>query len=161
MSLTSSIEIVGASYWTYMAAVIAESLGKMIRHKRVSPGMLPKGVYSDAMEFFRQIMQSVNTAKPDTPTTNLNAYLIAAEAVRESSPVLHETQDVDDCLKEFSSFIKSLKEPRDLTKEELKLAKILQKFFLQLQEDGETEAYERRFERGAPLVWLRSPVINR
>ena len=154
MSLTVSTAANGMGYWTYMAAVLVESLEHVIRLKRLPANAVPKGVFSDAQEFFRLAVQGSAGIGSEDPTASLNAYLIVADVVRESSPKLRKHDDIETSLEEWADFAKTLRKPRSLNNKELQLARTLREFFRQLQEEGEAEAYERRFERGAPPIRL-------
>ena len=153
MSQTVSIGVVGPSYWSYMSAVMAERLEKEIRTKLVEPEDVPKSVYKSALRFFRLVLQAAGDTIPENPPASLNAYVIATKAVKESSKPLPKTdQELETCLRGYLDFVERLQKPRKLTKEELETAKALQKFFLQLKQQGEAEAYESYSQFQEPTV---------
>lgn len=144
MSQTISVGVVGPSHWSYMAAVMAEGLHKAGGAKRIEGNEIPSGVYSDALEFYTLALQAAGDAVPKNPPASFNAYMIAVEAARASWPTVPGTrQEIGACLGRYLSFLRKLQQPRDLVPEELETAEALRKFFLQLQMEGEAEAYEQ------------------
>ncbi len=144
MSQTISVGVVGPSHWSYMAAVMAEALQKTTQAGRIEGSEVPSGVYSDALEFYTLALQAAGDAVPKNPPASFKAYMIAAEAARASLPTgLGTRQEIGACLGRYLGFLRKLQQPRDLVQEELETAEALRKFFLQLQMEGEAEAYEQ------------------
>lgn len=153
MSETISVGVVGPSHWSYMAAVMAQRLGVVVERRRLEAGDIPKGVYLDAKKFFHLVLEEVDGEPPENPPASINAYVIAADAVRGAQSV-PAAQDVKQSLREYSGLLSGLQTPRDLTVDELNTAGALRRFFLQLRKAGQIEAYERRirFEEPSPRM---------
>jgi hypothetical protein len=144
MSQTISVGVVGPSHWSYMAAVMAEALQKTAEAGRIEGSEVPSGVLSDALEFYTLALQAAGNAIPKNPPASFNAYMIAVEAAQASCrTVLGTREDIGHCLRQYLGFLKRLQEPRDLLQEEMETAEALRRFFLQLQMEGEAEAYEQ------------------
>ena len=134
MSQTISVGVVGPSYWTYMATVMWRRLRKIASARRIETGSIPQGVYTSAQEFFLLVLQGVSDTLAENPLASINAYIIASDVARESSPHVRQTrQDLTKCLEDYSSFINSLANPRELNAEEVETVKSLEKFFLKLR----------------------------
>jgi hypothetical protein len=146
MSETISVGVVGRSYWVYMANVMAEYLGQIIQAKRIQSRLaeIPQGVYKDAQEFFRLVLQAVEPGFSENPPASTNAYMIAADSLRGSSTPIPETDpELEMRLKQYQFFIERLQEPHRLNSDELNTAQALHDFFVRLAQDGESEVYER------------------
>ena len=103
MSQTMSVGVVGPSHWVYMATVMAECLENVARTNRIEPNEIPVGVYWDALEFSGLALQATGDAVPDNPPASINAYVIAADALRRSSRDLPRTrEDIDHRLEEYA-----------------------------------------------------------
>lgn len=150
MSDTISVDVVGPSYWAYMATVMAECLKKFVEDEEVRPDDIPPAVYDGAKEFFDLVLEAAGDVFPENPPASTNAYVIASEALRGASkPFPATTQDLRAELERYSQFVDDLAEPRDLTGvADKEMAEALKRFFLHLAEDGEAEVYEHsvRFE---------------
>jgi hypothetical protein len=158
MSDTISVDVVGPSYWAYVATVMAECLEEATRSKQVRVGLVPRGVYSDAKEFFRLVLQSVGNGVPDNPPASLNAYVIAADALRNSSDSFPRTrEELGQRLAHYSELIDHLGQPRNLTTEEIEIATSLKEFFERLAQAGESEVYERTVDLEPPFLALSFP----
>src|SRR5436309_2500997 len=92
MSDTISVDVVGPSHWAFVATVMADCLEEVARLRSTRSDLVPKRVYSDAKEFFRLVLQSVGSGVPDNPPASLNAYVIAADALRNSSNSFPQTR---------------------------------------------------------------------
>jgi hypothetical protein len=145
MSDTLSIDVVGPSYWSYMATVMAECLDEITRTREIRPEKIPQGVFRDAKRFFTLVMQSVSADVPENPPASLNAYVIAAYAVKDSSEnqALMTLGDVGNRLEEYSKMLERLDKPATLDEQGARTAKDLQLFFRELAQAGEAEIYER------------------
>ena len=144
MSDTLSIDVVGPSYWAYMATVMADCLEQISISKQVRLNNIPSGVYRDAKSFFRLVMESVGKDVPENPPASLNAYVIAAYAVKESAEEEPETLDsLGEVLEDYSKLLDRLDKPGELDEHEVNTAKDLQQFFRELAQAGEAEIYER------------------
>lgn len=156
MSQTISVGVVGPSYWTYMATVMAECLQKITQFNRIEPGQIPGGVFRDAVAFSRLALDATGNSTPDNPPASLNAYGIAAEVIRMSADDLVKSRkEVDQRLAAYADFIRKLGEPRALRERERETAHHLRTFFLNLKEQGEAEAYESSVAFGTVPVGLR------
>jgi hypothetical protein len=135
-----------------MASVMVASFKKIVHMSRIELGDVPKGVQNDAQRFFNLVLQAAGDNLPDNPPASVNAYVIAADAVKESShSVLKTRQEFQHYLQRLSDFVGNLQLPRDLTEEELETAQDLRKFFLQLHRRGEAEAYGHSVHLEVPL----------
>jgi hypothetical protein len=153
MSDTLSVDVVGPSYWTYVATVLAECLERVAKTGRVQPDLVPKPVYKDVKEFFRLVLQSVGDEVPDDPPASLNAYAIAAEAIRRSSMQSPATREALGArLSEYARLVNRLSKPGELKENELEAVKSLQGFFVRLAQEGEAEVYETTFDLEPPFV---------
>jgi hypothetical protein len=150
MSDTISVDVVGPSYWSYMATVMAECLDTFVEDEKIRPDEIPAAVYDGAKEFFALVLEAAGDVFPENPPASINAYVIASEALRGASkPFPATSQDLRSELERYSRFVDDLAEARRLTKvEDKETATALKRFFLHLAEDGEAEVYERsvRFE---------------
>lgn len=145
MSKTTSDGVVGAGYWMFMASVMASRLDEIIQSGRISNGEIPKGVHNEACRFFLLILDDVGGNQPKNPPASSNAYFIAARALKRASETFPKTvPELDSVLKEYSEFLKALRNPHSLTSSEKKLARALMSFFLQLRDEGEEERHIRR-----------------
>jgi len=167
MSMTRSIGVVGPSSWFYMAGLMANRLRDIVGATRITGREVPSGVRLDAMRFFELVTQFVTRRKtPNNPPDNLpasaNAYLIATGTITKATPQPPQTPEVEERLREFAEFVTRLTEARELTKDEVELAKQLERFFRQLQRDGQAEAYQSAVTHEAPGDRLRlySPVLR-
>src|SRR5580704_1412968 len=82
MSQTVSLGVVGPSHWAYMASVMAEKLQHVANAKQTVVGQIPVGVYRDAREFYRLVLEAAGDGTPVNPPASINAYALAADAVR-------------------------------------------------------------------------------
>jgi hypothetical protein len=157
MSQTISVGVVGPSYWTYMATVMAECLDAVTKSNRIETGQVPGGVFHDARTFSELALEATGSSMPENPPASLNAYGIAAEVIRRSfGEVLKNRKEVDQRLAAYADFIRRLDEPRTLHQREHQTAENLQTFFLDLKEQGEAEAYESSIAFGTVPVGLRN-----
>jgi hypothetical protein len=140
-----------------MAGLMAKSLDLVVGARRVEPNQVPSGVYEDARKFFELVIEATGPL-PANPPASLNAYRIAADAVRGSvSPVPKDRKELREHLTAYGSFIERLTHEGPLSNLEVATAERLRKFFARLKREGQAEAYERRimFEP-PPLGNLRS-----
>jgi len=141
MSYILSVGVVGPSYWSYMAAVMAECLGRVVGASHVETGDFPRVATSDAREFFRLVLQATNDTVPENPPASLSNCVLAITAIKRAGIVL-VAKDYATELSLYSVLISSLEQPYVLTTEELRVAKNLQEFFIQIQQWGDEERYE-------------------
>jgi hypothetical protein len=144
MSRTVAVDVVGPEYWSYMAVVMAEHVGRMATSHHIDPATLPKGVYADAKRFFRLVLQEVADRPPQNPPASINAYVIAADAAKGSGAFPIPQEHFKQLLEKYWALIEDLETPRELTEQDVQTAEGLHRFFLRLHEAGETKAYERR-----------------
>jgi hypothetical protein len=144
MSDTISVDVVGPSYWAYMATVMAECLNTFVQQEKVRPDEIPAAVYDGAKEFFALVLEAAGDVFPENPPASTNAYVIASEALRGASkPFPATSQALRAELERYSQFIDDLSEPRELTEAaDIETAEALKRFFMHLAEDGEAEVYE-------------------
>lgn len=150
MSMTESVGVFETSHWSYMAAMMAKSLGIIIEKRKIEPGDIPAGIMVDAKEFFRLVAQTILVASPENPPASMRAYVIASLTVHAHSPLCHYTvtkAELEKLLLRFGDFVECLEKPADLKETEVETAKELQQFFLQLHQRGEAEdLYKRRMD---------------
>ncbi len=151
MSQTVSVGVVGPSHWAYMASVMAAKLRPMVDAKRTLAVQIPVGVYRDAQEFYRLVLEAAGDGTPVNPPASINAYALAADAVRAVSADVRSRADVEQTLGRQNALLGNLKEPRPLSEEELKTLTSLHAFFLWLKQEGESDAYERGLGYDTPV----------
>jgi hypothetical protein len=142
MSWAPSVGAVGASYWSYMASVLAATLDSAIREKRVDPSRLPLGVYRDAKEFFDRALGE--SGQDQRTPSRMNAYVIAVDAVWDSTHSARTSEEVQTLLADYSALLKRLREAGSLSKQELRRAEGLRHFFVSLSQAGDADAYVER-----------------
>jgi hypothetical protein len=139
MSWAPSIGVVGASYWSYMASVLANTLGLAIKERKVNPSLLPEGVYRDAKEFFNRAVGE-SGGEQRTPA-RMNAYVVAVDAVWDSAHSVRTSEEVQNLLRDYSSLLTRFREAGPLSEAELKTAEQLRQFFISLSQAGDADAY--------------------
>ncbi len=142
MSQTVSVGVVGPSHWAYMASVMAEKLQQIATAKEITAARIPPGVYHDAQEFYRLVLEAAGDGTPLNPPASVNAYALAADAVRAVRADASRAE-VEETLGRQKALLEDLNEPRKLNAEELETLSSLQSFFLWLKQEGESDAYER------------------
>ena len=142
MSKTVSVGVVGPSHWAYMASVMAAKLQQMVDAKRTLDGQIPVGVYRDAREFYKLVLEAAGDDTPANPPASINAYVLAADAVRAARADASRA-DVEQTLGSQYTLLNNLQRSSVLSEDELKTLSSLRAFFLWLKEEGESEAYER------------------
>lgn len=143
MSRTIPSDVASASYWSYMAGMMAQQLESIIHSGEVRSNEILKGVYTGALEFFTLVLPAAGDGVPEDPLASMNAYVIAADALRGSlgnSTMARE--ELNTYLGQYSTFVNDLLRSRVLTAEEIATAKNLRRFFVRLEKDGEAEVYE-------------------
>jgi len=142
MSQTVSVGVVGPSHWAYMASVMAERLQQIRNAKQTAAAQIPPGVYRDAREFYRLVLEAAGDGTPGNPPASINAYALAADAVRAVRADASRA-DVEKTLGKQKALLDKLQQPRGLSEEELETLSSLHAFFLWLKQEGESDAYER------------------
>jgi hypothetical protein len=142
MSKTVSVGVVGPSHWAYMASVMAERLTQMRDARRVVAAQIPVGVYRDARQFFRLVLEAAGDHVPVNPPASINAYALAADAVRAKNADASRAE-VEQALEKQKALLDTLQEERALVEDELETLSSMQAFFLWLKHEGESDAYER------------------
>lgn len=142
MSMTIPVGVVGPSYWGYMAREMSNHLESVVHSKSIQ-GNVPRGVYYSALEFFKLVVPVVSHQVPENPPASMNAYMIAADVVRNSPGDRGiKRNDLGDRLRGYLDLVKRLDSPGTLNDEEVKRAQGLKCFFSKLAQKGETSAYE-------------------
>lgn len=104
------------SHWSYMAAVMANSLDEILSVERSSATSIPRGVYEDAKRFFTLALQSRGDNLADDPPLSMNVY---ATAVDVANSLAHgSVTEVDDRLQRYATFLTGLEVPHPLSDEE-------------------------------------------
>lgn len=150
MSQTVSVGVVGPSHWAYMASVMAEKLEQMHAAKQTTAAVIPPGVYRDAREFYGLVLEAAGDGTPIDPPASINAYALAADAVRAESANASRAE-VEQTLASQKTLLDKLQQPRELSEEELKTLSSLRAFFLWLKQEGESDAYESGVEYELPV----------
>jgi hypothetical protein len=142
MSEPASIAVVGPSYWTFMATVMATRLERFIQSREVTPSDIPEGVYLGAMEFFDLVLGAAGEAA-SYPPASVNAFLIATDVLRGSlRPFPKTSQDLKEKFVKYAKFVQGLNQAHSVTDDdEFETATSLRDFFLSLAQDGEAEQY--------------------
>jgi hypothetical protein len=125
-----------------MASVMAAKLQQMVDARRTIAGQIPVGVYRDAREFYKLVLEAAGDRTPANPPASINAYALAADAVRAVSADASRA-DVAATLGRQQALLDDLEQPRALSEEELRTLSSLHVFFLWLKREGESDAYER------------------
>jgi len=149
MSQTISVGVVGPSHWAYMASVMAEKLQTISEAKRTTSRQIPAGVYRDALEFYRLVLEAAGDNIPINPPASVNAYALAADALRTVYANDISRTEVEQTLGKQQELLKNLQDDRDLTGEEINTLSSLQQCFLWLKREGESDAYENRVRYAA------------
>ena len=143
MSQTISVGVVGPSHWAYMASVMAEKLRHIQTAGFTNGNEIPVGVYHDANEFYKLVLEAAGDSAPKNPPASINAYAIAADAVRAVCSNVHTRDDVAKALGQHKTLLESIRTAHALGQDELDTVASLQGFFLWLQHEGESDAYEQ------------------
>ena len=153
MSQTVPVDVVGRTYWAYVASAMAEGLGQMLQHG-AEGSVIPRRVYTDAQEFFRLALEAAGDAVPSNPSASIANYLIAAGAMpAQKEPV--DRPALETFLKEYAQFLQRLQLGKPLRSDDSKVAHELQQFFVQVQEEAEAEAYDKIVQFEPPRTGLR------
>jgi hypothetical protein len=141
MSQTISIGVVGPSHWAYMASVMAEKLARMGETRQADVAQIPVGVYRDAKRFFGLVLDAAGDHTPVNPPASVNAYALAADAVRATHADASRAE-VAQTLEKQKALLDALQDTRALNHEDLQTLLSLQAFFVWVKQEGESEAYE-------------------
>ncbi len=150
MSQTASVGVVDPSHWAYMASVMAEKLRQILNAQQTGDAQIPPGVYRDAREFYRLVLEAAGDGTPGNPPASINAYALAADAVRAVQADASRA-DVEATLGRQKALLDDLQQPRGLSEEELNTLSSLRAFFLWLKQEGESDAYERGVRYELPV----------
>lgn len=152
MSQTVSIGVVGPSHWAYMASVMADRLQQIADAKQTGAVQIPAGVYRDAREFFRLVLEAAGDSAPVNPPASINAYALAADAVR-ANRVNASRAEVEEELGRQKALLDDLQQSRGLSEVELGTLLSLHAFFLWLKQEGESDAYEQGVGHEFPVAF--------
>jgi len=125
-----------------MASVMADSLASMAKRRKVKALDVPQGVYNDAVRFFNLVTEAAGKAVPKNPPASVNAYAIAANLVSRCADGTHSRTEIGQRLNQYSTLVKRLAMPGNLTAAEVQTANLLREFFICLKDVGEAEAYD-------------------
>jgi hypothetical protein len=125
-----------------MASVMAEKLQEIANAKETVAGQIPVGVYRDACEFYKLVLEAAGDGTPIDPPASINAYALAADAVRAVRADASRAE-VEATLGSQQALLDGLQRTRLLSEEELETLSSLRAFFLWLKQEGESDAYER------------------
>jgi len=155
MSWTPSVDVVGATYWSYMSAVMKDALDRTVRERRVKADAVPPGVLQDANEFFRLATGATSAHRPTNPPASIHAFVLAADVLRRESGPRLPNEKLEGSLDEYSEFVKRFRNARKLTNAEVALARRVSRFFEALHLAGEESAYEDKVQMETPSADLR------
>jgi len=82
----------------------------------------------------------------------MNAYVIAVDAVWDSTSSAHTSAEVRSLLQEYSVLLARLREAGPLSEKELSTAQHLRNFFLSLGQAGDAEAYGEHVKFEPPPI---------
>lgn len=142
MSQTVPVEVVGRTYWAYVASAMADGLTRMLRDG-AGATVIPKRVYTDAQKFFRIALEAAEDTVPKNPSASIANYIIAAEAARGQHAVYDAREKLKEQLEQYDLLLKRLANGDTPLKEEQKSVDELCRFFAQLHHEAEAEAYDR------------------
>jgi hypothetical protein len=146
MSRTITPGLTDASHWTYIAAAMAEGLGKAVKGTETKPCLFPSAVLREAREFFQTASEALDDRIPSNTIATASTYLIVAQALRDITPSDESGREVKDILPQFMDVINSLDRPYKLSPEKIQNFKELSQFFWRIVRKGEEESYERYCE---------------
>lgn len=159
MSETLTVGVVGPSYWSYTAAVMTNHLGQVINQRATDPPHLLNGVYLNAKEFFRIVLEAMEEAIPDNPCASLANYKIATDTLLKCvRPRPSSVGQIDALLRQYAQFLGRLEMQRSLTEEEAMVASKVRDFFAQLTRDGDEEEYVNAVRFEPPGLGLTYPI---
>jgi hypothetical protein len=142
MSQTVSVGVVGPSHWAYMASVMADRLQQIADARQTDAVQIPIGVYRDAREFYKLVLEAAGDGTPINPPASISAYALAADAVRAIRTNASRAE-VEEELGRQKVLLDDLQQPRGLSGDELRTLSSLHAFFLWLKQEGESDAYEQ------------------
>ncbi len=156
MSQTISSDAVGPSRWGYMASVMSEVLGNLLQTKRNDPEQIPIGVLNAAQLFFKLVGEVLEGEQiPENPQASVANYKIAADTIRASESPAPTTTELERRIREYGEFLSTLRARRELSAQELEVARHLNGFFHELATEGAAEEYEQFASasmRGTPFA---------
>lgn len=153
MSENLLIGVVGPSFWSYTASIMADHLRHVIEQKATDPDHLLKGVFFSASEFFEGVLEAVGEVISINPCASLANYKIATDAILECThPQLQNSAQIDDRLLKYSEFLRKLEDKRQLSDDELIVSQEMYQFFIQLEQAGEEETYSEAVGFDLPEV---------
>ena len=112
---------------------------------------IPAGVYRDAREFYRLVLEAAGDGTPVNPPASINAYALAADAVR-AVRTNASRGEVEEELAKQKALLDGLQQPRGLNDDELSTLSSLHSFFVWLRQEGESDAYERGVGHEIPVA---------
>ncbi len=134
LAFTESLSDSGARRWMYGAAVVADRLGKMIEQGHADEGLVPEGVFIGMRRFFQLVANSDGSCNL---LESSSTGLVAAKALAASSGKPRSIRQFDETMEQFSKFFDSLNTSRELSLDELEVAKEMKEFFQQIEIAGE------------------------
>ncbi|MBK9156426.1 MAG: hypothetical protein IPM25_19830 [Chloracidobacterium sp.] len=143
MSSTISVGVHGASYWSYMADVMARALRIAAENRRFEAKSIPLGVFDDSKEFFELVLGATGDNKvPSNPPASINAFVMASDAVRGFTLKSRlPRNELHQLLRRFARFNKTLVKTREFDEKDTQTACELAKFFYQIALTGDEEEY--------------------
>jgi hypothetical protein len=152
MSQTVPVDVVSRSYWAYVASAMAEGLGRIL-DQGAAPTTIPRRVYADASEFLNLALEGATDSVSPNPSASVANYIIAADAAKSVPRSSADRAALHTCLDQYAQVLSRLAAGQGLTQADSDTAKNLQRFFSQLQQEAESEAYDR-------IVQFEPPRMN-
>lgn len=110
MSRTPDIGVVGVKYWAYMATVMESCLDIIVKGYETK---IPAGVFSDALLFFKVVLERETGTHFDNPLARINAHIIAWEVLNDCAALQSHTscvtlEEANGHFRRFAEFLESL-----------------------------------------------------
>jgi hypothetical protein len=150
MSQTVPVEVMNRSYWAYVASAMVDGLDQILHHD-VAPAMaIPKRVYVDARDFFKLAIEAASDDLPRNPSASISNYIIAAGAAKILVQSIEDRAQLEARLNEYALLIAKLQAGMPPVGGDVQAATALKEFFAVVQQEAETESYERVVQSEGP-----------
>ncbi len=137
--MSGTIGVVGPSYWSYVAAVMAEVLRVAVQKNSLKKTDIPTGVLADALRFSKLVLEKFELPASSNPPATLNAYIMAMKVTERVTGRYRGAPLLAGC-----RLIVDLERVDGLSGSEiLPTIDFMARFFLELHKMGEEERYEK------------------
>ncbi len=126
-------------YWTYMAAVMAGCLEKILREGRVEADTIPAGVFEEARRFMVSVQVTVQALVRNGPNPKSEDSWNFSYAAAAAGLEYEDEQKTDSILGELNQATIGLANPHALQSDEIEHLRRLKLFFRHLQDMGEAD----------------------